>query len=177
MDKEYFSKKNQLKRIEARKKHNKNKLRFKKLSKDPNFNIEPKWHLLKSEIDFSFLGSDCHIDLKNSEDYSLYFIEKNELFRILDESFSRVYIKSKIWKNHDEDKIGKVMEHWEGQNKLIPPVIILNDYRTKFLIQDGKHRFAVANYFEATKIPIIILNSIESYFTQLTDNKRIEKIN
>ncbi len=45
--------------------------------------------------------------------------------------------------------------------KLITPVLILDLNEKKLIIQNEKHRFAVANYFRADQAPIIIINSIE----------------
>lgn len=174
-DKEYYSIENQIKRNEESREREADKKRFKKLLNDPNFLIVPQWHLLKPDIDFLKLEDDQHIELGDVDSYELYIITKEELFRILDESFSSVYIKTKIWKNHDNDKIIKVLQNWEKNIKLIPPVVTFNFYSKKFNIQDGKHRFAVANYFEAETIPIIILKNEEVNFLANVNNEKINK--
>ncbi|HAF27804.1 MAG TPA: hypothetical protein DCG75_02040 [Bacteroidales bacterium] len=176
MDKEYFSLENQMKRIEENERREKNKRCFKKKMKNSTFSILPAWHLTKSEIDLSHIANDCHKDLKKDSDYSLYLINKEELFRILDDCYRTVYTKEKIWKSHEPDKITSVLESWENSNKLIPPILILDLKEEKFLIQDGKHRFAVANYFDAVYIPVIILNQIEKLFLKLANNSLIKKL-
>ncbi|PRY03361.1 ParB-like nuclease family protein [Pontibacter ummariensis] len=172
----YFSLENQRKRNEENIKREKDKKCFKNLLKDPNFKIQPKWHLSKNDIDLSHLKGECHTDLKSSSDYNLYEIERTELFRILDSSYLSTYTKEKIWKSHEDNKITEVLVNWQSAVNLIPPVLILNSNEDKLLIQDGKHRFAVANYFEAKDVPIIILNTIEKRFLELADSNKLKKL-
>ncbi|MPS66823.1 MAG: hypothetical protein DI622_11430 [Chryseobacterium sp.] len=177
MDKDYFSIENQIIRREKSILHEKNKKRFKELLKNSDYNLIPKWHLCKNEIDLSYLRSHRHIELVDNDCYNLYSINRDELFRILDQSYTRVFTKSKIWKSHNEDKIIRVLNDWENDTKLIPPVIILNLSDTKFLIQDGNHRLAVANYFDSKEIPVIILNSVEDRFLATVKLDKVKKLN
>jgi hypothetical protein len=176
VDKDYFSIENQMIRIEENERRDKSTKRFKKLLKDSTYSIQPRWNLTKSEIDLSHLADECHKDLKNDSDYSLYSITKDELYRILAVCYKTVYTKEKLWKSHEPDKITGVLENWEKSNKLIPPILILDLAEEKFLIHDGKHRFAVANFFDIIDIPVIILNQIEKRFLELADINLIKKI-
>ncbi|MCO6163959.1 ParB N-terminal domain-containing protein [Flavobacterium sp. NRK F7] len=176
LDKDYYSIENQIKRIEENKRIDSEKKKFKEMLKNLDFKLIPQWHLYKSDIDFEYLKSDCHISLCKGEAYSLYWVKRLELFRILDPSYSRVFVKEKIWKSHDEIKITRVLSNWESNRKLIPPVLIPDLTKKVFLIQDGKHRFAVSNFFEVEEIPIIVLNLDEEIFLKLVNKKYIKKI-
>jgi len=176
VNKEYYSIENQIKRNEIRNQLDTDKKIFKKLSKEGKLNYEVKWHLSKNNIELKYLGDDCHKSLNTKKDYSIYMIDKTELFRVLDPSFKRVYKKENLWKKHCEDKITKVLQNWKKGYCLIPPVLILNLPEKCLLIQDGKHRFAVANYFETEQIPLIILNVIEKRFLELVNSAHIKKI-
>lgn len=94
-----------------------------------------------------------------------------DLFEILYESYKRVFIKDNIWIKHCDNKITRVLRNWENKVKLIPPVLMLDGNKDKLLIQDGKHRFAVANYFNAVELPLIILRNVEARFLELAGDK------
>lgn len=178
MNTKYFSLENQSKRIEKNKRLEEKQKYYKELMANQNFLIQPQWHLQKDKINFTYIEDEKPTYLKNSSDYSLYFINKDKLFEVLASVYKDCYVKEKIWdeNTHTPNKITGVLEKWEKSCKLIPPILILDSKKDKFLIQDGKHRFAVAHFFDAIDIPIIIPNQTEIRFLELTNENYIWKI-
>jgi hypothetical protein len=66
--------------------------------------------------------------------------------------------------------------HWEKGEKLIPPILNMDLTETNFILQDGKHRFAVFNYFDAEKLPIIVPYIFLEKFKNICSNLKIKEV-
>ncbi|TRX34980.1 hypothetical protein FNW52_12625 [Flavobacterium sp. ZT3R18] len=160
---DYYSIESQEKRINANKYRDNKKKEFKKILKSHPDSIKPYWHLSKEKIDFENLPEKKPTFIQN-EEYEIYWIKVKELLSNLKYNAEKVYGKKSIWTlQHNDNKITKVLIHWQNEENLIP--IILNIPEPNLiLIQDGHHRLTVANFLDCEKIPVIISKPFEQDF-------------
>mgnify|MGYP006981761299 CR=1 FL=1 len=175
MDRDYFSIENQQKRIQENQEIKKAEKRFKKLMKSDSFKIESNWHINKGEIDFSHL-KDHKPNYIETDNYSIYEINKIDLFKILNSTVKDTFQKKNIWTKHSPFNITKVLIHWEKGDKLIPPILNMDLTKTNFILEDGKHRFAVFNYFEEVKLPIIVPDIFLEKFKEICSDLKIKEV-
>jgi hypothetical protein len=68
-----------------------------------------------------------------------------------------IYAGSTIWsKEHDSDKIARVIENWEKSVPLSPIFLVNHETYRKGLVADGKHRLTVSHAISATDMPFMV---------------------
>lgn len=156
MDREYFSIEAQQKRKDEYNKMERLKKKYKADIKSGSYNFSPIWLTDKSEIDFSVLGDEASVELLFLSNYQIWWTSLDNLFNHMASIFRNSYHKNKLWTGHDDRKITKALKFWEDENKMIPPILIMNGNNTEILPHDGKHRIALCHYFDVEEIPVII---------------------
>lgn len=122
--------------------------------------LKPLWILNPELIDFSN-QPDQLIDELLVDGYTL--VERVDIESLVN-SFERgnaLFLRDKKLTNSHgfaDRKICRVLEHWNNEERLIPPTILFNHSLGLNFAQDGKHRLKVAYYYGVAEILIIIPN-------------------
>lgn len=133
---------------------------------------KPVWHKTCENIDFSLQG-DKILDKYIDSEFHIYKSSWAELRLVLFGSYPRLYSSKALYTPHQERfKIKRILNHWELNQALIPPMLILEN--NKLLPADGKHRLKVASLADPQEIYFILFDidfpSILNFFNpQLVD--------
>ncbi len=142
------------------------------------------WHLDPLNIDLSLQKDHLDERLLDQGFSIIPEVEIETLFDNMIEGNPQMFREKKLF-NPDmiDTNISSVIDFWLKGEKLIPPTITVLDQTLatslnisfttsdKLFPTDGKHRINVAYYFEATKIPILVVNK------QLVKIKQILNLN
>lgn len=135
--------------------------------KEDFIGLEPKWHMELGNIDLN-RQPDSLIEKYTSNGYHIYKSSWDDLYNALNPSYEDLYKSTELWTDEqDKYKIARIIENWEKQMELIPPMLIDNGYN-QLVPADGKHRMKVASIFNQDEMTFILfdidLPKINEYF-------------
>ena len=127
----------------------------------------PLWHKKIENINLE-LQPDKLIDKYVANGFHIYKSTWEELRKVLDGNFAKLYSNGKLYtRNQEKEKIEKIIAYWNQGLHLIPPMLIHLENNT-LVPADGKHRLKVASIANPEKIYFILFDTdlqyINSYF-------------
>jgi len=122
--------------------------------------LKPLWHIKNEDIDFLKQKDQLDEELL-VEGYTI--IPAVNFDKLLHSFYANQgsFINDKKIINRNgfiDTQLCRIVEHWQNEEALIPPIIIFNKGLSQNWPADGKHRMKVAYYFGVKDIPIIIPN-------------------
>ncbi|KFF17964.1 hypothetical protein [Flavobacterium hydatis] len=123
--------------------------------------VIPLWHTENKDIDLKKQSNDVPEIFCGVGFTILQNIDIEMLFTKIDVGNSEMFIEKELYNTSLlGEKISEIINHWENNEKLIPPTITINEINSErpLFPTDGKHRINVAHYFGATRIPILVYN-------------------
>ncbi len=127
----------------------------------------PLWHKKIENINLE-LQPDKLIDKYVANGFHIYKSTWEELRKVLDGNFAKLYSNGKLYtRNQEKEKIEKIVACWNQGLHLIPPMLIHLENNT-LVPADGKHRLKVASIADLEEIYFILFDTdlkyINSYF-------------
>jgi hypothetical protein len=138
-----------------------------KISEEKLNQIKPMWHTNLSELDLA-KQPDSLVEKYINNGFHIYTSTWLALFSALNPSYEDLYKSKELWTDEqDEDKIARIIKHWDEDTKLIPPMLIDNGY-DQLVPADGKHRMKVSSIIQPKEMTFILfdidLPTINKYF-------------
>jgi len=139
-------------------------LRCKALAKKFNSgaldHLTPLWHIKEEDIDFLKQKDQLDEELL-IEGYTIIPAVNFDQLLISFHSNQGSFISDKKIANNKgfvDTQLCRIVEHWQNEEALIPPIIIFTKGLNQNWPADGKHRMKIAYYLGVKEIPIIVPN-------------------